>query len=82
MQEFIGLTTVIVLVATVLYFIGLIWWKIFSKAGHRGVLGLLMLVPFLNLIMLCVLAFGEWPIERELSHTRKLLPPERKTIFD
>ncbi|MBN1419610.1 MAG: hypothetical protein JXP34_12605 [Planctomycetes bacterium] len=47
-----------------------IWWKIFSKTGHPGALGLLMLVPIANLVMLLVLAFGEWPIHRELAHYR------------
>jgi hypothetical protein len=44
----------------------LIFCKIFSKAGYSWALGLLMLVPIANIIMLFVLAFAEWPIEREL----------------
>ena len=28
------------------------FWKIFSKAGYSGVLGLTMLIPCLNIIML------------------------------
>jgi hypothetical protein len=82
MEDFVGLLTLFVLAATVLYFFGLVWWKIFSKAGHPGPLGLLMFVPFLNLIMLCVLAFGEWPIQRELEHTKRLLPAKHQTVFD
>lgn len=39
-----------------------LWWRIFSKAGYSGALGLLMLVPFGSLIMLCILAFSQWPI--------------------
>lgn len=42
-----------------------VWWRIFSKAGFSGVLGLLMLVPLVNLFMILFLAFSEWPIERE-----------------
>ncbi|HEU5227847.1 MAG TPA: hypothetical protein VFU49_08555 [Ktedonobacteraceae bacterium] len=49
----------------------IIFWKIFSKAGYSGALSLLMLVPIANLIMLCVLAFGEWPIYRELNYLRQ-----------
>ena len=44
----------------------LVFCKIFSKAGYSWALGLLMLVPIANIIMLFVLAFAEWPIEREL----------------
>lgn len=44
----------------------LIFCKIFSRAGYSWALGLLMLVPIANIVMLFVLAFAEWPIEREL----------------
>ena len=48
-----------------------IWWKIFAKAGYGGPLGLLMLVPVVNLIMILVLAFAEWPVQRELNSLRQ-----------
>ena len=44
----------------------LIFCKIFSKAGYCWALGLLMLVPIANVIMPFVLAFGDWPIQKEL----------------
>jgi len=40
----------------------LLWWKIFSKAGFSGALGLLIFVPFGPMIMLCIMAFSKWPI--------------------
>jgi len=49
----------------------LIFCKIFSKTGYSWALGLLMLVPIVNIIMLFVLAFAEWPIERELRSFRQ-----------
>ncbi len=49
----------------------LIFCKIFSKAGYSWALGLLMLVPIANIIMLFVLAFAEWPIQRELRSFRQ-----------
>jgi hypothetical protein len=63
------------LVMTVLGLLGLIlgiiiWWRIFSKAGYSGLLGLLMFVPLANLIVLLVLAFGTWPIEEEVQRLR------------
>lgn len=48
-----------------------IWWKIFSKAGYSGALAFLMLVPIANLVMILVLAFGEWPVLRELQMLRQ-----------
>ena len=49
----------------------LVFCKIFSKTGFSWALGLLMFVPIANIIMLFVLAFAEWPIERELSSFRQ-----------
>jgi hypothetical protein len=49
----------------------IIYWRIFAKAGYSGALGLLMFVPIANIVMLCILAFGEWPIYRELNYLRQ-----------
>jgi hypothetical protein len=48
-----------------------IYWRIFSKAGYSGALGILMLIPIVNIIMLCILAFGQWPIYKELNYLRQ-----------
>lgn len=37
------------------------FWKIWSRTGHSGWISLLMLIPLVNLIMLYVLAFKDWP---------------------
>ncbi len=54
--------SLILLAATVL----LVWpaWRICSKAGFPGTMGLLVVVPGLNLVLLYVLAFAEWPVRR------------------
>jgi len=49
----------------------IIYWRIFSKAGYSGALSLLMFVPIANIIVLCVLAFGNWPIYKELNYLRQ-----------
>ena len=49
----------------------IIYWRIFSKAGYSGALSLLMFVPIANIIVLCVLAFGNWPIYKELTYLRQ-----------
>ncbi len=48
-----------------------IYWRIFSKAGYSGALGILMLIPIVNIVMLCILAFGQWPIYKELNYLRQ-----------
>lgn len=72
----LALGAVEALIVTVIALLGLIlaiviWWRIFSKAGYSGLLGLLMFVPLANLIVLLVLAFGTWPIEKEVERLRE-----------
>jgi hypothetical protein len=64
---FIGIISIVLLVLAIV-----IWWRIFSKAGYNGALGLLMFVPIANLIMLLILAFAEWPILTELNQLRMM----------
>jgi len=48
-----------------------VYCKIFHKAGYHWALGLLMLVPIACVIMPFVLAFGRWPIEKQLEQFRQ-----------
>ena len=43
-----------------------VYCRIFSKAGYCWALGLLIIVPIANIIMPFILAFGDWPVHREL----------------
>ncbi len=67
------------IVATV-YLYGLIWWNIFHKAGYRPTNGLLMYIPFINLVVLATLAFKEWPFTRYeyMRSLRSAIWAERK----
>lgn len=47
-----------------------VWCKIWSKAGYGWGMGLLMLLPIVNLIMILVLGFGDWPVLREVRQLR------------
>lgn len=52
----------IILVLGILGFLVYCFWRIFTKAGMNGALSLLMLVPGVGvLIVVCLLAFGDWP---------------------
>lgn len=65
----------------VIIFAVIIYWRIFSKAGYSGALSLLMFVPIANIIVLCVLAFGNWPIYKELNYLRQQVAQgQRNTV--
>ena len=49
----------------------LIFGKIFAKAGYHWALGLLMLVPVVNMFMPFFLAFADWPVRQELRALRQ-----------
>jgi hypothetical protein len=50
---------IVVLVALFVYLFPAI--KILQKAGYSGWWCIVLLIPFLNVIMLWVFAFAEWP---------------------
>ena len=39
--------------------------KILKKMGHSPLLVIFFLIPFVNIVMLYILAKGKWPIEYE-----------------
>ncbi|GCE19187.1 hypothetical protein [Dictyobacter kobayashii] len=68
-SAYLAIIGIISLISIVIALI--IWWRIFSKAGYSGAMSILMLVPIANLVAICILAFGEWPIQRELNMLRQ-----------
>jgi len=73
------LAIVIVIVIAIIFGI-IIYWRIATKAGYAGALSLLMFVPLVNLVIIILFAFTEWPIERELRELRggaRLATPTR-----
>jgi hypothetical protein len=67
-----GIIVYLIILAALIVFSLIIYWKIFSKAGYSGAMSLLMFVPIANIVVLCILAFGEWPIYRELNQLRQM----------
>ena len=61
----------LIVLLAILVITAVVYCKIFHKAGYNWALGLLMLVPIACLIMPFVLAFGHWPIHKELEKLRK-----------
>jgi uncharacterized membrane protein YhaH (DUF805 family) len=71
----------VILIALIIAFIAmvilavklLICCKIFANAGYSWALGLLMLIPIVNIIMIFYLAFADWPVNRELRELKQRL---------
>lgn len=50
------------LILAVLAFAVFCWWRICSKAGYSGAMAFLLLIPGVGpLILILILAFGDWP---------------------
>jgi hypothetical protein len=62
------------LVLTIAVIKVLIWCKLFSKAGYSWALGLLTLLPIVDIVMYFFLAFADWPVRKEL----RLLKSQQK----
>lgn len=66
-----GTTFLSIVGGSLLVFV-LAWCRIFARAGFHAGLGLLMVVPGVNLVMLLVLGFASWPREQELKALRRV----------
>lgn len=62
---------IIFMVLVVTFIKVLVFCKIFSKAGYSWALGLLMLLPFVDVIMVLFLAFADWPVCREIRSLKQ-----------
>lgn len=47
-----------------------LWCRIYSKTGYSWAMGLLMLIHLGNIVLLFILAFSTWPIQKELELLR------------
>jgi hypothetical protein len=61
---------ILALFAITLIVLAIAFYKLFQKAGLNGGLGLLMLVPVVNLGVALYLAFAEWPVLAELARVK------------
>jgi len=62
MMQNMGLPGLLVMLIIYGSIIVIPFYQLWKKSGHNGWIALLMLVPFLNFIMLYVLAFKKWPV--------------------
>lgn len=73
-NDVVGVIAVLMIGCVVLALVAFsvfVWWRIISRTGHSGWLSLLMFIPVANIVVLLILAFGEWPIYRELEDLRR-----------
>jgi Zn-dependent protease with chaperone function len=71
MLPFIGIGVLVIWAIVIIPF-----WQIFKKAGMAAPLSLLMLLPFVNLVMLYVLAFSRWKVVPAPDFGAGYLPPQ------
>jgi hypothetical protein len=69
-----------IVVLAIVAFTIFVFWRIFKKTGQNGAMSLIALIPGIGtIIVLCILAFGKWPIEIEVEQHRMMrggvLPP-------
>jgi hypothetical protein len=64
------LVALIVFYVVLIAFFAWVYVRIVRKAGYSGWWVLMALVPIGNLVVLCLFAFKEWPVERELNYLR------------
>jgi hypothetical protein len=46
------------------------YWRVAEKCGYPGAYSLLVLIPLVNIIIMLMWVFSEWPIEAELKRLR------------
>jgi hypothetical protein len=68
----IGTYVIIGVFIVTLIVLAIAFYKLYQKAGFSGAIGLLMLVPVVNLGVALYLAFAEWPVMAELTRMRLL----------
>lgn len=66
----------VVLYAGLIFAVFYVYSRIVKKAGYPWPWIFIMLVPVVNIVMICMFALKEWPIERELARTRAALAVE------
>jgi ABC-type spermidine/putrescine transport system permease subunit II len=62
----------VALFAVTLIVLAIAFYRLYQKAGFSGAIGLLMLVPVVNLGVALYLAFAEWPVMAELARVKLL----------
>ena len=65
-----GLMTIFIVFLVMMVVFIVPYFKIYQRTGQSGWMALLQFVPLVNIVMLYILAFGNWPIEDEVNQLR------------
>lgn len=65
-----GLLTIFIVFLVMMVVFIVPYFKIYQRTGQSGWMALLQFIPLINIIMLYILAFGNWPIEDEMRQLR------------
>jgi uncharacterized membrane protein YhaH (DUF805 family) len=67
-----GVALVVSIIIGIAFFLVFViaYIKIITRAGYSGWWVLIIVVPFVNIVMLLIFAYKEWPIQRELRELR------------
>jgi hypothetical protein len=66
-----GALAAVIIVGIAFWLVFLIAYiKIISRAGYSGWWVLIIFVPIVNIVMLLIFAYKEWPIQREVRELR------------
>ncbi|PKQ15313.1 MAG: hypothetical protein CVT67_10265 [Actinobacteria bacterium HGW-Actinobacteria-7] len=75
-------TLLLVVLGVTMLVLVITFYQIYKKAGFNGIMGLLMLVPGVNLAAMLFVAFADWPvlkkvreIEQERAVAAAIAPP-------
>jgi len=66
----VGLTVAIIIGIAIWLVFVIAYIKIITRAGYSGWWVLIIIVPIVNIVMLLIFAYKEWPIQRELRELR------------
>ncbi len=56
----------IALAILIVAFLCLPWIRIFGRVGYNPALGILMVIPVVNVFLFLMFAFHKWPIEKDI----------------
>ena len=68
-----GLPEMLIVLSFLLLGLLVVWpaWRILTRVGLPPWMGILAVIPYVNVVLLFYVAFTEWPIDRELRASRR-----------
>jgi uncharacterized membrane protein YhdT len=71
--EYVAIAVVAILYLAIIVFALYLYSRVARKAGYSPWWGVAIIVPLLNIVLILMFAFQEWPIERRLREAEARL---------